>query len=98
MIQDIIAFLIIAFAFGFLIWNILRFFNLVGKKTANSSNCGGCTSGCEMKGINQSKNKYRRSNASIDSIYNFLNRAIVSAGSVEPKIKLPATRMSTPES
>lgn len=57
MIQDIIAFLIIAFAFGILIWNILRFFNLVGKKTANISHCGGCTSGCEMKGINPGKNK-----------------------------------------
>jgi len=49
MIQDIIAYLIISFAFGILLIRILRFFNLAGKKTANNSKCGGCTSGCEMK-------------------------------------------------
>lgn len=49
MIQEIIAYLIIAFAFGVLILNTLRFFNLIGKKNVNSSKCGGCTSGCEMK-------------------------------------------------
>lgn len=49
MIQEIIAYLIITIAFGILVLNILRFFNLIGKKTANSSKCGGCSSGCEMK-------------------------------------------------
>lgn len=49
MIQEVIAYLIIVIAFGILAINILRFFNLVGKKTANSSKCGGCSTGCEMK-------------------------------------------------
>ena len=49
MVQEIIAYLIIAFAFGVLILNTLRFFNLIGKKNVSSSKCGGCTSGCEMK-------------------------------------------------
>jgi hypothetical protein len=49
MLQEIIAYLIIAVAFSILALNILRFFNLVGKKTVNSSKCGGCSSGCEMK-------------------------------------------------
>jgi len=51
MIQEIIAYLIIAIAFGILALNILRFFNLVGKKNVNSSKCGGCSTGCEMKEI-----------------------------------------------
>lgn len=62
MIQEIIAYLIIAIAFGILTLNILRFFNVVGKKHANSSKCGGCSSGCEMKEIHLSgKNKFVKS-------------------------------------
>lgn len=58
MIQEIIAYLIIAIAFGILALNILKFFNLVGKKAANPSKCGGCSSGCEMKELHlASKNK-----------------------------------------
>lgn len=58
MIQKIIAYLIISVAFGMLIVNILRFFNVTGKKSVNSSKCGGCSSGCEMKEIHQAgKNK-----------------------------------------
>lgn len=58
MIQEIIAYLIIAIAFGILVLNILRFFNLVGKKAANASKCGGCSTGCEMKELHQiSKSK-----------------------------------------
>jgi len=49
MIQDYLAYLIIALAFGTVIFRILSFFNIVGKKTAKSGNCKGCTSGCEMK-------------------------------------------------
>lgn len=51
MTQEVIAYLIIAIAFGILAINILRFFGLVGKKTANPSKCGGCSTGCEMKGL-----------------------------------------------
>jgi hypothetical protein len=49
MIQEIIAYLIITAAFGVFSYKVLSFFNLVGKKTAKSGNCAGCTSGCEMK-------------------------------------------------
>jgi len=49
MIQDYIAYLIIAAAFATFIYRILSFFNLFGKKTVKSGNCAGCTSGCEMK-------------------------------------------------
>jgi hypothetical protein len=55
MIQDIIAYLIISVAFGALTLNILQFFNLIGKKTANSSKCAGCSTGCELKELNQFK-------------------------------------------
>jgi len=49
MIQDCIAFLIIAAAFGTFIYRIISFFNLLGRKTVKSGNCAGCASGCEMK-------------------------------------------------
>ncbi|HAQ19674.1 MAG TPA: hypothetical protein DCR40_10650 [Prolixibacteraceae bacterium] len=49
MIQDYIAYLIIAGAFAIFIQKILSFFNLLGKKNVKSGNCAGCTSGCEMK-------------------------------------------------
>lgn len=55
MIQNIIAYLIISIAFGTLILNILRFFNIGRKKSANSSKCGGCSAGCEMKELHQFK-------------------------------------------
>jgi len=55
MIKDIIAYLIISVAFGALTLNILQFFNLTGKKTANSSSCSGCSTGCEMKELHQYK-------------------------------------------
>ena len=51
MLQNIIAYLIIFLALSNLIYKILRFFNLTGKQSINSSKCGGCTSGCEMKEI-----------------------------------------------
>jgi hypothetical protein len=49
MIQDIIAYLILLVTFGIFIRKILLFFNLAGKKKVDSSKCGGCASGCEMK-------------------------------------------------
>jgi len=49
MVQDYIAYLIIVVAFAAFAHKILSFFNLIGKKTAKSGNCAGCTSGCEMK-------------------------------------------------
>jgi len=55
MIQDIIAYLILSVAFGALTLNILQFFNLIGKRTANSSNCSGCSTGCEMKELHHYK-------------------------------------------
>jgi hypothetical protein len=55
MVQNIIAYLIISIAFGMLIVNILRFFNISGKKPANSSKCGGCSAGCEIKELDQVK-------------------------------------------
>jgi len=55
MIQDLIAYLIISIAFGALILHILRFFNIIGKKSVNTSKCGGCSTGCEMKEIHQFK-------------------------------------------
>jgi hypothetical protein len=55
---DYIAYLIVSMALGALIINTLRFFNIVGEKHANSSKCGGCTTGCEMEGLHQfRKNK-----------------------------------------
>jgi len=50
---DFIAYLIVSIALGALILNILRFFNIVGKKHPNSSKCGGCTTGCEMEELHQ---------------------------------------------
>ncbi|BBE20377.1 hypothetical protein AQPE_4568 [Aquipluma nitroreducens] len=55
MIQDIIAYLIISVAFGALALNILQFFNLVGKKSGNTTKCSGCSGGCEIKEIQQFK-------------------------------------------
>jgi hypothetical protein len=55
MIQDLIAYLIISIAFGALILHILRFFNMIGKKSVNTSKCGGCSTGCEMKELHQIK-------------------------------------------
>lgn len=49
MIQEYIAFIIIAAAFSIFIYRILSFFNLFGKETVKSGNCAGCASGCEMK-------------------------------------------------
>ncbi len=55
MIQDLIAYLIIFFAFGALALNIFKFFNLAGGKATNSSKCGGCSSGCDMKELQEFK-------------------------------------------
>ena len=55
MIQDIIAYLILFAAFGIFIQKILRFLNLSRKSKSNSSACGGCTTGCEMKEIHLMK-------------------------------------------
>jgi len=49
MIQDYIAYVIIAVAFAIFIHRILSFFNLIEKKAIKSGNCSGCTTGCEMK-------------------------------------------------
>jgi len=49
MVQELIAYLIIAIAFGILILKTMRFLNLVGKKAADSSTCGGCATGCAAK-------------------------------------------------
>jgi len=49
MIQEYIAYIIIAVAFAAFIYRIFSFFNLFGKKTVKSGNCAGCTSGCEIK-------------------------------------------------
>jgi hypothetical protein len=64
MTQDLIAYLIISIAFGGLILHIHQFFNIIGKKSANSSKCSGCSGGCEMKELHQLKDpknydKYR---------------------------------------
>lgn len=53
MTLDTIAYFIIFTAVGALIRNIFRFFNPVVKKQANTLKCGGCTSGCEIKGIHE---------------------------------------------
>jgi len=55
MIQDLIAYLIISIAFGALIIHILRFFNIARGKSVNTSKCGGCSTGCEMKELQQFK-------------------------------------------
>jgi len=61
MIQDIIAYLILAVTFGIFIRKILLFFNLTGKKTSISSKCSGCASGCEMKELNlMNKGKFTK--------------------------------------
>lgn len=58
MVQDIIAYLTIAAAFGVLIYRILQFFNLTGTKQAK---CGGCTTGCSLKELHvASKPKFDR--------------------------------------
>lgn len=53
MIQEIISYLIISIAFGILALNIIRFFKLDGKKPANTSQCGGCSTNCEIKNLHQ---------------------------------------------
>ena len=55
MVQELIAYLIIAIAFFTGILYILRFFKLAGKKTAGSSTCGTCSTGCEMKQLHLHK-------------------------------------------
>ena len=55
MIQDSTAYLIISIAFGALILHILRFFNIIGKKLESPSECGGCSSRCEIKELHQFK-------------------------------------------
>jgi len=58
MMLDFIAYLIVSIALGALILNILRFFNIVGKKHASSSKCGGCTTGWGIEELHQfRKNK-----------------------------------------
>ncbi len=49
MIQEYIAYLILAIAAGVFIYKILHFFNLTGKKQVKAGNCQGCSTGCEMK-------------------------------------------------
>jgi hypothetical protein len=51
MIQNYFAYLIILAAFGIFVNKILRFFNVIGKKSVDKWNCAGCSSGCEMKEI-----------------------------------------------
>jgi hypothetical protein len=47
--------------FGIFIRKILLFFNLAGKKKADSSKCGGCSGGCEMKEIHlMNKGKFTK--------------------------------------
>jgi len=55
MVQDLIAYLIISIAFGALILHILRFFNIIRKKSVSASKCAGCSTGCEMKELHQFK-------------------------------------------
>jgi hypothetical protein len=63
MIQEIIAYLIIIASFGAFIYNILSFFNMVGKKSTKSGNCAGCTSGCEIKELHvMNKPKFSKHN------------------------------------
>ncbi len=49
MIQDLIAYIIIAAALAAFTYRMLGFFNLTGKKSAKSGSCAGCTGGCEIK-------------------------------------------------
>jgi hypothetical protein len=46
MVQDIIAYLIIITAFGFMIFRIQQFFSLTGTK---STKCCGCATDCSLK-------------------------------------------------
>ena len=98
MLQELIAYLIIAIAFGILIRHVLRFFNLVGKKTADSSSCGRCSTVCEMKELHMVERNKSIKPTSTNSIYNLFSELIDSSGLTESKTKLPATNISAPES
>jgi hypothetical protein len=60
MVQDIIAYLIILLALSSLVYRLLRFFNLAGKKQVNISKCGNCTSDCKLNEFSQMKGKYNQ--------------------------------------
>ncbi len=64
MVQEIITYLIIAGAFGVVIYNMLVFFRIIGGKKANASNCGSCSGGgCEIKDLHiMNKPKFSRQN------------------------------------
>ena len=55
MIQVFIVYLIISIALSALMLKTLHLFNIIGKKSVNSSKCAGCSTGCEMKGLHQFK-------------------------------------------
>jgi len=58
-ILDYIAYLIIIWSCGILIYKILRFFNLFKNQEVKGKNCSGCNSGCEMKeSILLNRNKF----------------------------------------
>lgn len=61
MIQDIIAYFIIFSAVGALVYNVLHFFHIVGKKKKSSGGCGSCSSMCDLKEFHQlSKGKFNQ--------------------------------------
>lgn len=50
MIQEVITYIIITIAFGTVIYKIIHFFSLAGKKNKNRHQCSGCSSGgCDIK-------------------------------------------------
>lgn len=53
MLQEIIVYIILIFAFGITIYKSLGFFNVFGHKKDNASVCGSCSSGacgsCSLK-------------------------------------------------
>jgi hypothetical protein len=51
MAQEVIAYLIIVFAFGLLGLNILRFFNIIKKNDSSSAQCKHCSTRCELKDV-----------------------------------------------
>jgi len=57
MVQDYLAYIIIALAFAAFARKILGFFNVFAKKQVKSGNCAGCSTGCEMKNTSVLLNK-----------------------------------------
>ena len=66
MIFDMLTYLIVFFAVGMLLKNVLTFFHLIKTKNNNPAKCAGCSSGCEIKtlhihakGVRTKKDPYK---------------------------------------